>query len=71
MQARRKEFRQEGGKANVCTNRPLGKQDLKEEQQHNKANYLRTAMASSIVLASTVPSSRTRLLMFSSKGTSK
>lgn len=35
------------------------------------ATYLRTAMASSMVLASTDPSSRTLLLMFSSKGTSR
>lgn len=41
------------------------------ERQHGTATHLRTAMASSIVLASTVPSSSTLRLMFSSKGTSR
>lgn len=48
-----------------------GSNTFKGEHHYDMVTHLRTAMASSIVLASTDPSSSTRLLMFSSKGTSK
>lgn len=43
----------------------------KSDTLKESAAYLRTAMASSMVLASTEPSSSALLLMFSSKGTSR